>query len=161
MDFKNPEHNSRSLIEKIFHGQPEKVRTEAARIAERFTASPLFAQIRKAKRIFRELPFVLNERHGRIDGVIDLLFQDNDGCWCVVDYKTAVGDEAKVKAAGYDFQIALYALAAHEILGIVPRRGVLYFLKNEWSHEVRFDPESFQETAKKVREIQDLILEQK
>ena len=132
--------------------------TEAKKILANFLQSPLCGQLRRAKKIHRELPFILNERHGRVHGVMDLLFQDENNAWHIADYKTAIGDPKKVEKSGYDTQIWIYALAAHEILRTPPQSGIIYFLKNQWDHREKFNPAVMTDFAARFRQIQNDIL---
>ncbi len=159
LDFKNPERHSAQLVKECFRGAAEEAVTEARDLVKKFIETPLFGRLARAKILKRELPFILNERHGMIHGVIDLLFQDADGTWHVVDYKTAVGSPEKVKEAGYDLQIQIYAVAVSEILKEIPRSGILYFLKNQWEYRVDFNAKRLQEAGENLRALQDEILE--
>ena len=112
-----------------------------------------------SKKIHRELPFVLNERHGKIYGVIDLVFQDEAGRWHIVDYKTAAGDSEKAVHAAYDFQIAVYAAAFYEISGVIPASGAVYFLKNQGEHKMPMSLEILAQYAGRLRKTQEEILD--
>lgn len=158
LDFKDPRDIPR-IISEIFGDLEEKRRAEAEEILKNFLQTPLFKKLQSARRIYKEIPFVIDQRHGRIDGVIDVLFQESNGSWGVLDYKTASGDEKKVKEAAYDFQIAIYAAAVKEITGTVPAAGTLYFLKNSWSYEIRLSAEFLQKQLARARELQEEILE--
>ncbi len=158
LDFKNPERHSAQLVKECFRGAAEVIVSEAQEMVKKFLETSLFQRLARAKILKRELPFLLNERHGMIHGVIDLLFQDPDGTWHVVDYKAAVGSPEKVKEAGYDLQIQMYALAVSELLKEVPRSGILYFLKNQWEYRVDFNAKRLQEAGERLRELQDEII---
>ena len=101
----------------------------------------------------------MNERHGLIYGVIDLLYQDPAGVWHVLDFKTAVGEESKVKESAYDFQIATYAFAVKTLLGVVPKSGTVYFLKNQYESRTLFDSAGINRMDSELRELQERILE--
>ncbi|HXV27329.1 MAG TPA: UvrD-helicase domain-containing protein [bacterium] len=158
LDFKDPQGNVDTLLKECFRGMDEGKREEARKIAEDFFKTPLFDRLSRAKMLRRELPFILNERHGVIHGVIDLLFKETDGSWHVVDYKTAVGTSEKVKEAGYDLQIAVYAAAVKELLNESPRSGILYFLKNQWEYRVDFNEKRLDEAGENIRQMQDAII---
>ncbi len=85
-------------------------------------ASSLFEEIEQAKHRFRELPFVLNTPLGKLHGVIDLLFQDADDEWRLVEWKTDWVDDNSYaeKVDKYRQQIAIYVNAVEEILGVMP-----------------------------------------
>jgi len=159
MDFRNPDPVfMKECLDRAFGAMAPTYRKEAGEILQRFTESGLCLKLRKAGRVFRELPFILGERHGMIHGVIDLLYQDGAGDWHVVDYKTAVGDEAKVEASGYRTQIELYGLAVHRLLGKAPRSGVLFFLKNGWEYGIEWKPGELEKTGDRIRAMQESLL---
>ncbi len=158
MDFRNPEKNFAQILQDAFAGREEPERENARGVVAEFLKSDIFKTLAGAKRIYKELPFVLDERHGKLEGVIDVLFQDAQGVWHILDYKTAVGDADKVRAACYEFQIAVYALAVKELLGQQPKTGILYFLKNSWSHAVAVQESVIRKTQDRVRQIQEEIL---
>lgn len=60
-----------------------------------------------------------------LNGVIDLLFEDADG-WHLIDWKSEWVNDENVEEESLDFlpQLALYHLAARQMLGIRPRTGV-------------------------------------
>ncbi len=161
LDFKDPLARREELLTDCFSGMPPACRSEAEKILERFLRSELFKRLTQAKKFERELPFVLNERHGLIQGVIDVLFQDEQGDWHILDYKTAEGDEDKVKKRGYVTQIEMYAVACRRLLGKTPKTGILYFLKNQWQYITNFDPAALTGSEEKIRKIQEEILEYK
>jgi ATP-dependent helicase/nuclease subunit A len=92
-------------------------------------ASSLFEDIQQAKQRFSELPFVLDTPLGKLHGVIDLLFQDKDGEWHLMEWKTDWVDEDSYaeKVEEYRQQIAIYVNAIKEVLGITPDAR-LFFL---------------------------------
>jgi ATP-dependent helicase/nuclease subunit A len=65
--------------------------------------------------IFKEIPFILRLERNEppfmvvLQGVIDLLFQDRDGVWTVVDYKYSAG--SKIDKEQYKIQLMAYALS--------------------------------------------------
>lgn len=74
--------------------------------------------------VYRELPFIYQYQSHIIHGVIDTLFQREDGSWTVVDYKTSFvegyrqGDIHPLveHARQYHLQVGVYATAAREQL---------------------------------------------
>ena len=122
-----------------------------------FFNTALYQDIRRSKLVRRELNFVLNSRRGLIDGVIDVLFQNEDGSYTVLDYKTAEGDAAKTIERGYDLQIQIYALAAAKILKQPVSRGQVYYLKNQCSVDVPLA--DFGKIESDVNELQLRLIE--
>ncbi len=115
-----------------------------------FLASPLFAEMCAAKRIYREQRFNLTlsaadfatdaglkaELAGEtvlVQGVIDCFFYDEDGNIVLVDYKTdrlphdRAAAEDKLRKA-HTRQLSYYARALEEICGEAPKRSLIYSL---------------------------------
>ncbi len=87
------------------------------RMLDQFRQSDVFQWLSTARAesrpLFTELPFVYRAGGRIIHGVMDLLLQQADGTWAIVDYKTASirGDRQK-QAQRYTLQLAVYAAAA-------------------------------------------------
>ncbi|MBE3070758.1 MAG: PD-(D/E)XK nuclease family protein, partial [Planctomycetes bacterium] len=95
-----------------------------------FWAGPVGRRLAAARRVHRELPFVLGLDGTEIRGTMDLLFEDADGQWELVDYKTATPSVAPTAdlAAPYELQLGLYAMAAGQWLGRPLARWSIVFL---------------------------------
>lgn len=158
MDFKFPAQSLKIHLHKIFRNATKSDFKEAVKILENFTQSLIFQRLQRARVIKKEIPFVLNERHGTIYGIVDVLFQDENGAWQILDYKTAVGSPEAVRESSYELQLEFYAYAAQQILNVAPEKGMLYYLKNAWAHEVPFTPERLKLIQQKIRKLQEDIL---
>jgi len=69
-------------------------------------------------------------------GYIDCLYQDSNGDWHLIDYKTndvAAADVARL-ARQYEMQMYVYALAAERALGRPPIELALQFLRPGVEH---------------------------
>ncbi len=85
-------------------------------------AHPLMERAGQASRVRREVPFTLRlPGDFLVEGVIDLLFEDEDGV-TVVDFKTDRPEGETLET--YLRQLAWYVAAAENLLGR-PARGVL------------------------------------
>jgi len=106
------------------------LRERLAAVVQRFWADEPGKRVAAARRAYRELPFVLALGESEVRGVMDLLFENADGQWEVLDYKAAapVPQRAQQAAAEYELQLGLYALAAGKWLGRPVRRWTVYFL---------------------------------
>lgn len=117
---------------------------ELEEILSNFRSHPLNDQLRQAKQTFRELDFVLDCGPATLRGQIDLIFQDSDNNWHVVDYKSdrvAAADIA-AHAERYKLQMLLYCLAAAKYLDIPPAEARLYFLRSGRTHTFDISPEA-------------------
>jgi len=159
LDFENPRPFMDKILHDCFYRHRAKDLNAARKMLNGFIASSVFKQLRKAKVLKKEISFVLNERHGLIHGVVDVFFQDEAGDWHILDYKTGFGSDEKIRQVGYDLQIKIYAVAAYEILKVMPRTGVVYFLGNHWKWEKRFDAKLLASYVSEVRDLQEKILD--
>jgi len=131
--------NAHKLLEHVAHGRPNDLAAlerelglpEDAEVrgwVERFLATP-FA--RGLKDVQRELPFVLRLRSGdftlHLRGAIDLLVRDEGGGATIVDYKSSLRPKDGLDA--YRFQLGCYVLAARAMLGDLPIRAGIAFLR--------------------------------
>ncbi len=103
-----------------------------------FFASPLFERISKAKKVYREKRFTVADNSKNlfgsgdetvlIQGVIDLFFENEDGTYTVVDYKTdrIKNGEEQLLCDRYKPQIAYYAKAVSEMTGRKIKECILY-----------------------------------
>ena len=157
-NFSAPEERLDERIGACFSRFSAKDRTRARALYLGFCAGKLLPRLAAARRICREVPFVLNERHGIVYGVIDALFEDSRGDWHIVDYKTAEGNPERVRQAGYDLQIEIYAHACRCLTGKTPKSAVLYFLINQWEHCISLNDKSIIEIANRFRSFQEQVL---
>jgi hypothetical protein len=81
--------------------------------------SPLRAEIAAAARVRAEVPILLGAGGTVLRGSIDLLVERDGAPPLVVDYKTdrLRGDDPSARAAHYEVQRSIYAMAAAESLG--------------------------------------------
>ncbi len=164
VDLRDPERClERDFLEGMFGRFGKEAIVEAGRLIRGFVRGPLFQKLRAARKIHREVDFVLNGRHGLIHGKVDVLFEDAGGDWHVLDYKTASGDGAAARADAYDLQLEIYAYAAHKILKIPVRSGIIYYLKNQ--NEIRLpfvaggNEGLWDDLGQKIFDLQERILD--
>ncbi|MEX2186426.1 MAG: UvrD-helicase domain-containing protein [Pirellulales bacterium] len=128
--------------------EDEAFERQAVELVERLLSMPASGEIAAGRRRLAEVEFLLAwppdaDGAGRaidadsadgaapiLHGFIDMLFQDADGDWHVIDYKTnrVARDEVPATAAAYEMQLILYALAAERTLGVQPKSLRLCFL---------------------------------
>ena len=95
----------------------------ATEMVKRTLESELFAQVRQAEQVYRELPFMVVTKDGLMEGKIDLLFCEK-GKWVLVDYKT----DAHVDTERYAEQLRAYESALKQVAGIARAEKLLFFL---------------------------------
>lgn len=132
------------VTKKIFteeHG--EILKSKVAQISN-FFKSRLGEKILSAKKIYRELPFnqyISAEKLGDgkifqnvggekifIQGIIDVLFQDSEGNWILLDYKTDKNNSDEHFKKEYHEQIKLYVQAVESLIGFKISEKFLYLL---------------------------------
>ena len=122
----------------------EGVARSAGELIERFVKSQSGWQLAEAAALHREVDFLLAWPPGHtngdgvyIQGVIDCLYQDADGSWRLMDYKTNNVSTAEVPrvAARYAMQMYVYAMAAERALGQPVAELTLHFLRPGVTHD--------------------------
>ena len=94
---------------------------EAARAVEhvsRVLAMPLLERARRARRVWREIPLFFPEEGKLVEGIVDLVFEEEDGL-VVADYKTEAltpGEEA-ARADRHAPQLRAYHRGLRDALG--------------------------------------------
>jgi ATP-dependent helicase/nuclease subunit A len=111
------------------NGIPERAE-EIAMLCQSLLAHPFMDRVRKAKRLFREVPFSVSYEEKIVEGKIDLLFEEPDG-WVIVDYKT---DDVAVEAVDKRFQIygdqgKWYARAVEKAAAGVVKEVIFFFVR--------------------------------
>ncbi len=100
----------------------------AATAAERALALPVMQRARAAARVWRELPLWFPEGAELLEGVIDLVFEE-DGALVLVDYKTdgIAAEQALAQAAHHAPQLQLYGRGLAQALGMPVRERLVLF----------------------------------
>jgi len=95
-------------------------------IRKKFFSSDL---MKRAKRSFAELAFVVTYEGRQISGKIDRLAELDDGSWAVIDYKSepVSPEDYTAVAEEYRVSMAVYCEAARELMPGKTVAGYLYF----------------------------------
>jgi len=106
---------------------PERARS-AGEAAGRTLAMPLLERARRAGRVWREMAVWFPEGSELIEGVVDLVFEE-DGALVVVDYKTDPVSEEQVleQAAHHAPQLQIYARGLAQATGLPVRERLVVF----------------------------------
>ncbi|MET0786576.1 MAG: 3'-5' exonuclease, partial [Paenisporosarcina sp.] len=109
-----------------------------------FLQSELGERLRHAKQVLREVPFTygLKDEEGDIQilqGIADCLFEEADGQWVLLDYKTdrvkgvLITENAVIREMDvrYGLQLSLYKEAIEQILRITIKEKILYLFDAE------------------------------
>ncbi len=100
----------------------------AAEQAERALGLPVLDRARRSARVWRELSLWFPDGANLVEGIVDLVFEEN-GCLVVVDYKSdaIAADQALAQAAHHAPQLQLYGRGLAQAAGLpVGERLVLF-----------------------------------
>ncbi|HEY9785725.1 MAG TPA: UvrD-helicase domain-containing protein [Candidatus Obscuribacterales bacterium] len=135
---------TREQIEAVAYAQGEtaahpEVReyliSEGERLLQKFAGSELYELMLKSKRRFHEVPYLTFSEGKLKSGRPDLLLEDNEGNWHLIDYKTdqVPLSELASHARQHTKQLAGYVSELQRLVGIVPRPA-LYFAQHGILH---------------------------
>ncbi|HXV19238.1 MAG TPA: 3'-5' exonuclease, partial [Candidatus Omnitrophota bacterium] len=130
-----------AAVREILKPLSEPEREKMGKSIERFWSGPWGDAIRKARRVYPELPFIYKTGRGILKGQIDLVFEGQDGRWVVLDYKTNRIETAEKEALArsYELQVSLYAFVFWKLYGTAPAKTVLYFESIHEGHVFEHD----------------------
>jgi ATP-dependent exoDNAse (exonuclease V) beta subunit len=122
----------------------ESLADELSEMLERLSETPLMKQLAEAQQRLAELSFVYRAGNMDITGQIDLLYQDAEGLWHVVDYKSdrIAPEQAAEHAGRYELQMTTYLAAAGKAFDTEIADATVYFLRAGVSHCFGATPES-------------------
>jgi len=105
-----------------------KADTSSARsMLEQYLNSSLRPPLSRAE---KELEFTFYHEDLEITGFIDCMYENSDGSWTIVDYKTGwVPTAEQGKNAGYMHQLALYRLAVETLFNRTVKSCELHYLQ--------------------------------
>ena len=145
-------------------------RTSAVEMLTQFLHSPRAKSLSQARGVHRELEFLLawppqiasdtnGDAAGRsaaeyLQGYIDCLYQDAEGNWHLLDYKTnrVSAENVAAAAAQYEMQLGVYALAVEQILGKPPVELIVHFLQPSAEHRFVWDDAMRRRTIEQVNQ---------
>jgi ATP-dependent helicase/nuclease subunit A len=163
IDLKNPAmiaDECEHLASQLLVPNVDETCRESLDMVQRFVASVRGKQLAAADAIHRELEFLLawppngdsasDPTYFR--GYFDCLYQDREGRWRLLDYKTDNVTAADVAhyAERYAMQLYVYALAAERALGEPPAELALYFLRPGVEHIFPWNDNIRREALEKV-----------
>jgi len=109
-------------------GLDEKAAEGLKGITDNFIKSPLYERIIKSDEKYFELTFANKTENGIIQGVIDLVFKE-DEAWFIVDYKTDDYEAEPERKNTYEKQLAAYRDYWERLTGEKVSQTFLYRLK--------------------------------
>jgi len=139
----------------------EALAAELSEILSAFAGHELWAGLRSATQVLRELDFVLDCPPAIVRGQIDLAYRDQAGTWHIVDYKSdrvEPGPRLARHAARYELQLLLYAQAAGRHLGGGVADAMLYFLRPARTFELRADDAALSAAAERAARLAEGLI---
>jgi len=93
---------------------------------------PFYEQICLAQERRHEVPFSLNTPVGILHGIIDLLYQDQNGRWYLVDWKTEWAPQANIEEIVQEhlLQMAVYTKAIQQALALQAEAALCFMVPN-------------------------------
>ena len=137
--------------ERQMAGADSQMAQVAQRLVASFLPSARAATLASAQYSLPEAEFLLawppegdESPKKLISGYIDRLYQDRQGDWHVIDFKTnqVTIETLPSVAAKYELQMLVYAMAAEQSLGAAPKSLVLHFLRGGLEHAVEWNAEA-------------------
>ncbi|SOB91579.1 DNA helicase/exodeoxyribonuclease V subunit A [Ureibacillus xyleni] len=138
-----------SLVEKKLLTEDEVNTVDEEKIIQFFSTS-IGQRFSQAKQLYREIPFTLSivDQAGDsqiVQGIIDCLFEDEDGKWVLLDYKTdkilpsfREADALKIEMEKrYSVQLRIYSQAVESVLNLKVNEKILYLYNAQ--KEIRLD----------------------
>jgi len=124
---------------------------EAVELAESFRRSELARLMASCRRVEREFDFLVQFEAVLLRGQIDAWFETENGV-VVLDYKTDRFDPDKEpeRVYPYELQLRLYARALEVLLGELPARAYLCFLRTGKAKEVSLEPPLLEDATRQV-----------
>jgi ATP-dependent helicase/nuclease subunit A len=159
----------RRLID-VQSSEADEHRQSAEEMLTQFLRSPRAKSLSQARHVHRELEFLLTwppqvgsdtngdadgkSTAGYLQGYIDCLYQDAEGNWHLLDYKTnrISAENVAAAAAQYEMQLGVYALAVEEILGKPPVELIVHFLEPSAEHRFVWDETMRRRTIEQVNQ---------
>ncbi|MBE0698177.1 MAG: PD-(D/E)XK nuclease family protein, partial [Anaerolineaceae bacterium] len=122
------------------------------RILEDLRSSKLYTEICSAIQRYSEVPFTLTTPMGVLHGVIDFLYQDPQGHWHLIDWKSewVSRDQMQAHAGQHALQVAIYAEAARAALGSMPDAAICFLARG--ARVWRYTPEDLMNALRQVFE---------
>jgi len=124
-----------STVLKEYGEYSEEHVRQCEEIVAKFLSSDL---MKRVKRSYCEVPFVVTVDGKRVTGKIDRLCELLDGSWAVIDYKSEASSDYAALAEEYAVSMGVYYEAARQIVG-ADVSGRLYFTETGEFHAARVD----------------------
>ncbi len=112
----------------VEHGFMEEKQTKLCnrKTLGAFFASPIFKRILRSDEVYREYEFITEQDGTILQGIVDLLFVEQDGI-VLLDYKTTRGNEEEL-GEQYREQLRLYAAALNRRFEKKVKEAIIYSL---------------------------------
>ncbi len=135
---------------------------EITALLKNLTSLPIFERMKTAQKIYKEYPFYYKWGSFMIEGIVDLIFQDAQGKWVILDYKTNNIKASEVQKYGkyYEFQTNTYAWILSELLYPIDE-VILLFLRPQVCYEQSWSSQKEEMIQQKMKSLFESIKESK
>ena len=123
----------------VAHGaRRERLLAEGERLLQKFYDSPLYDLLKNSPRVMQEVSYMMVSETACVDRRPDLIFQDDQSQWHIVDYKTDKVNQSQIAAKlnEHSDQVLDYVRDFEKIAGAKPR-GWIYFAELGTMEEVQ------------------------
>ena len=158
----DPEVDLEACVDRLLFASPppeedlsQRFRRDLLSLLKKFRRSPFGSRLLSDPTARVEYPFSLRLESTSIDGVIDCLYQGDDGLWEIADYKTGRlrADQKADAAQRHRRQLSLYALCLQQLHPDQPEyRATVYFTPLDDTHTFRFTLTDLQNARREVEE---------
>lgn len=168
LDFDNPQNadvllrQAADLLDIEAGAGLEALAAELSKMLASLAENELWAELKSATQVRRELDFVLQCPPAIVRGQIDLAYKDQAGMWHIVDYKSdrvEPGPQVAERAAHYELQLLLYAQAAGRHFDGPVADAKLYFLRPARTYEFRADADALSEATHRASNLAQRLIE--
>ena len=136
---------------------PSEYKASIKNIINNFLRTELAKKIKQGK-YKKETSFIIPINNHFLHGKIDLLLQTLSNEFWIIDYKTGHKPrENSYNMNNYIWQQKLYALAVYQINKKLPEKTILYFLKDNKSHQINITKDIIKKTTSKTIESLEKI----
>jgi ATP-dependent exoDNAse (exonuclease V) beta subunit len=116
-----------STVLKEYGEYSEEHVRQCEEIVAKFLSSDL---MKRVKRSYCELPFVVTIEGKPVTGKIDRLCELDDGTWVAIDYKSVVSSDCANVVEEYALSVSIYIEAAQQLICGKCMKGVIYFTES-------------------------------
>jgi|GEM_PF-3723528 len=131
------------------------VKQHTEKLLLNYKSTDIYKKANSTSEVYREFPFISSFGEYLIEGIMDMLFIDEDGLYHIVDFKSdGIGkSEVGEKASFYRPQLSAYAASAAKLFSVNNLRYSIIFLTPGITHTEEIDKAGLTELNNQISEI--------